>query len=60
MSNSEYEGSLWNELVKIQKKLDWIVFHSIDSGCISRAKGAELLDIPLIDLDEYRNKVDNT
>lgn len=40
------------ENVLLRQKLKWLIKHSIDTASISKAKAAELLDIPLIDLDE--------
>lgn len=42
----------------LQDNLIWLVNRSIDSASISRAKGAELLGIALIDLDAYLNRVE--
>ena len=36
---------------RIESSLLWLVKHAIDTASISRAKGAELLGVPLIDLD---------
>jgi hypothetical protein len=36
-----------------EENLIWLVKRSIEAGNISRAKGSELLGIPLIDLDDY-------
>lgn len=43
---------------KVTKILNWLVFHAIDTASISKAKGAELLGISLIDMDNYRNSLD--
>lgn len=39
------------ELEETQKNLLWLVMHAIDSASISKAKGAELLGVSLIDMD---------
>lgn len=49
---------LADENAKVTKILNWLVFHAIDTASISKAKGAELLGIPLIDMDNYRNSLD--
>ena len=37
------------EMDNLNKNLRWLVEHAIDTAAISKAKGAELLNIPLID-----------
>ena len=41
------------EAYTAKQKLAWLVNHAIESAAISKAKGAELLDIPLIDMDAF-------
>jgi hypothetical protein len=42
--------------IGLQGSLEWLVRHSIETASISKAKGAELLGIPLIDMDEFLEK----
>ena len=53
-----FKKELADENAKVTKILNWLVFHAIDTASISKAKGAELLGIPLIDMDNYRNSLD--
>ena len=40
--------------------LEWLVKHSIKSGSISKARGAELLNMPLIDMNTILHNIQLT
>ena len=53
--HTEMESDYWTEVGKtteLQAKLLDLVKHSIEMGSISKARGAEILEIPLIDMDD--------
>lgn len=50
--------SLQSENADFRTALEWLVNHAIDTASISKAKGAELLKVPLIDLDAVLSKHD--
>lgn len=53
ISTDDVEFVTLGQYEALQKNLIWLVNHAINSATISRAKGAELLGVALIDLDFY-------
>lgn len=47
----EVEFVTLHQFEAVQDNMLWLVKHALESGCISKAKAAELLFTPLIDLD---------
>lgn len=50
MSTCPIHSEILNEVEILRHELSELVFHSIQTGSISRARGAEILRISLIDL----------
>lgn len=48
---------LQDRVDELEKQLTWLVRHAIFCAAISRAKGAEILGVPLIDLDIHLAKL---
>lgn len=42
---------------KLENRFKWLVRHSLLTSSISRAKAAELLEVPLIDLDQELDSI---
>ena len=47
-------AQLQSENAKLKDKLLWLVMHSIECTAISKAKGCEILGVPLIDFETLK------